>query len=160
MIGLFIVVAAKSSLESLRTKSLLCNQSVADVMSSNAVTADPDISLTDLVNRIILPNRVSFVPVVEDGVLLGHIDTKVLSMIDRENWSNTQVGDVFVELDATRVISPQDSAEDILKRMTESNQRKLIVAEGPRLVGVVALSDLMRLLQLLVSLETRPKAAG
>ena len=160
MIGLFIVVAAKSSLEGLRTKILLANQRVADVMSANAVTADPDLSLTDLVNRIMLPHRVSFVPVVEDGVLLGHIDTKVLSMIDRENWSNTQVGDVFVELEATRVISPQDSAELTLKRMTDSDERKLMVAEGRHLVGVVALSDLMRLLQLLVSLETRPKAAG
>jgi len=157
MIGLFIVVAAKSSLESLRSKTLLGNQKVADVMSANPVTVDPDLSLTDLVNRIMLPNRVSFVPVVEDGILLGHIDTKVLSMIDCENWSNTQVGDVFVGLDTTRVISPQDSAADILKRMTENDERKLIVSEGRRLVGVVTLSDLMRLLQLLVSLKTNPE---
>lgn len=160
MIGLFIVIAAKSALEGLRTKIMLGNQRVADVMSGNAVTAGPDLSLTDLVNRIMLPHRVSFVPVVEEGVLLGHIDTKVLSMIDQENWSNTQVGDVFVELEATRVISPQDSAEVTLKRMTESDERKLMVAEGRHLVGVVALSDLMRLLHLLVSLKTRPKAAG
>ncbi|MEM8800951.1 MAG: site-2 protease family protein [Pseudomonadota bacterium] len=157
MIGLFIVVAAKSSLENLRTKTLLGNQRVADVMSANTVTAGPDLSLTDLVNRIMLPHRVSFVPVIEDGVLLGQIDTKVLSMIDRENWSNTQIGDVFVGLETTRVISPRDNAADILKQMTETGERKLIVAEGRRLVGVVTLSDLMRLLHLLVSLKEKPE---
>ncbi|WP_165587007.1 site-2 protease family protein [Pseudaestuariivita atlantica] len=157
MIGLFIVIAAKSSLESLQTKTLLGNQRVADVMSAKVVAADPDLSLTDLVNRIMLPNRVSFVPVIEDGVLLGHIDTKVLSMIDRENWSNTQVGDVFVEFDTSRIISPHDNAADTLKQMAETGERKLIVAEGRRLVGVVTLSDLMRLLQLLISLKARPE---
>ena len=156
MIGLFIVVAAKSSFESLRTKILLGNERVADVMSPNAVTADPDLSLTDLVNRTMLRNRVSFVPVVEDGVLLGHIDTKVLSMIDRENWSTTQVGDVFVGLETTQVISPQARAADILKQMTETDERKLMVVEGRHLVGVVTLSDLMRFLQLLISFKAQP----
>lgn len=156
MIGLLIVVAAKSSFESLRTKTLLGNERVADVMSRNAVTADPDLSLTDLVNRTMLRNRVSFVPVVEDGVLLGHIDTKVLSMIDRENWSTTQVGDVFVGLEATQVISPQARAADILAQMTETDERKLMVVEGRHLVGVVALSDLMRFLQLLISFKAQP----
>lgn len=157
LIGIFIVAAAKSSLEGLRTKTALGNQTVANLMTRSVVTASPNLSLGDLVNRIMLPNRVSFVPVVEDDVLLGHIDTRVLSMIDRENWQNTQVGDVFVGLDAQHTTSPQESAADLLKRMTDSNERKMIVAKDRRLVGVVTLSDLMRVLQLLISLNAKPE---
>lgn len=144
LIGLVLVLVAKSSLEILRTKALLGHQTVADLMSRSVVTAPPDLSLDALVKTVLQPNRVSFVPVVENGVLLGHIDTNVLSMIDRENWQNTQVGDVFVGLGTQQITSPKENAAVLLKRMTKANTRRIIVADEQRLIGIVTLSDLMR----------------
>ena len=155
LIGTFILIAARSSVEAQRTKSLLGNQTVSDVMSKNVVTAPPEISLADLVNLIMLPNRVSFVPVVDQDEVIGHIDTVVLAKIDRENWGNTQVGDVFVALDPEGVVSPDGSAPDILRRFAETGRRKLLVVEGRRLKGVVTLSDLSRFLGLLSDLYSR-----
>jgi Zn-dependent protease len=157
LIGVFIVMAAKSALVSLQTKALLGKQTVASLMSRDVVTASPDLTLEDLVNRIMLPNRVSFVPVTEQEALLGHIDTKLLSMIDRENWQNTQVGDVFIALDAKHVTAPEVSAATCLKRMMDAGERKLIVAKDRRLVGVITLSDLMRVPHVLAGLQVAPK---
>ena len=160
LIGFFILLAARTAVESQRIKSFLGSQTVSDVMSRRVVTAPPDLPLTDLVNRVMLPNRVSFVPVVEDEVLLGHIDAEVLSNIDRENWGNTQVGDVFVGLDDQTTISPRFMAADLLQRFAESRHRKLLVVEDHRLLGVVTLSDLTRYLGLLTELHLgRPLAA-
>ena len=163
LIGTFILVAARSSVDAQRTKSFLGNQNVSDVMSRNVVTAEPEVTLADLVNRIMLPNRVSFVPVVDGDEVIGHIDTEVLSKIDRENWSNTRVGDVFVAFEAEGVVSPNDSAPDTLRRFAETGRRKLLVVEGRQLRGVVTLSDMSRFLALLSELyagRSRPKGNG
>lgn len=160
LIGLFIVFAARGAMESLRSKTLLDDRTVASVMTRDVLTADPDLTLADLVNGIMLPGRVSFVPVVENGTLIGHIDAAVLGMIDRENWSTTQVGDVYVGLDSVRTIEARALATDALRRITETGERKLLVLEDRELVGIVTLSDLVRQLQLLISLNLRPETAA
>lgn len=160
LIGTFILFAARSARAQLQTKTLLGDQTVADLMSHDVVTTGPDMTLDHLVNAVMLPNRVSFVPVVEQGVLLGHIDTSVLSMIDRENWSNTHVDDVFVELSADRTVCPGTPAPDVLRQFTETGHRKLVVVDDKGLAGVVTLSDLSRLLQLLSDLHWRPETAA
>ena len=160
LLGLFILFAARGAVESLRTKTLLGGQMVADVMSSDVITTDPDVTLDDLVDRTMLPHRVSFVPVVEKNVLLGHIDTTVLAMIDRDNWPNTCVGDVFVGLDRETAVSPGAAAIDVLKRFAETGTRKLLVVEDAQLVGVVTLSDLGRLLHLMSELQLRGRDIG
>lgn len=160
LIGIFILFAARGAVEAQRTKTLLSDQTVADLMSQEVIIADPEMTLADLVNRIMLPNRVSFVPVVEHSALLGHIDTEVLSMIDRENWPNTRVGDVFVNLETGRTVSPQTSAAEVLGRFSEMGHRKLVVIDDGQLAGIVTLSDLSRLLQLLSELHLRHAEAA
>ena len=156
LIGTFILFAARSAVEAQRAKTFLGAQCVGDLMSTPAFVTAPDISLSNLVNRVMLPNRISFVPVVENGQLLGHIDTEVLSMIDRENWSNTQVGDVFVALDGERSISPRTLAFDLLRQISETGCRKFFVVEDGRLDGVITLSDLIRVLQIMTALHGEP----
>jgi Zn-dependent protease len=153
LIGSFILLAARSAVQAQRVKSYLGGQRVSDLMSSDVVTVEPDVTLSDLVNRIMLPNRVSFVPVIEQDVLLGHINTEVLGRIDRENWANTKVGDVFVELDPAGVVSSGDQAADIVRRLGETGRRKLLVVDNRRLTGVVTMSDLSRYFALLAELH-------
>ena len=93
---------------------------------------------------------------VENEVLLGYIDTEVLSNIDRENWANTQVGDVFVELDGSALVAPDLPAQDVMARVAETGRRKFLVVEDHKLKGVVTLSDLAHFIGLLTELKLRP----
>ncbi len=155
LIGAFILVAARKALEDRRIKTLLGDERVQDVMSSDVIIAHPDMTLAKLVNTVLLPNKVSFLPVVDRDRVLGHIDTSVLTMIDRDNWANTLVGDVFVSLDANRATRPDTLAIDALKGLLETGQRKSLVMDGNRLVGVVTMSDFGRLLKILSDLHQR-----
>lgn len=155
LIGIFILLAARSCLENQRLKSYLGDMTVAKLMTQDAITTSPDTTLSHLVNRVMLPYRISFVPVVESEELLGYIDAGVIANIDRENWTNTQVDDVFVKLDPEEAVSPDGIAVDVVKRFTETGRRKLLVAEGKHLRGVVTLSDLSRYLDLLSQLHER-----
>ncbi len=149
MIGVFILAAARGTVETQRTSILLGGRTVGDLMTPSPVVTSPDTTLAALVNQIMLRRRVSFVPVLEDGVLLGHIDASVLAGMDRENWANTQVGDVFISLSSETTTGPETSVTDLLARIAASGQRKFMVVEAGRLRGIVTLADLVRYLALM-----------
>ena len=117
-------------------------------MTRNPITVDPDVPLSDFVDGVVLKYGLNFVPVVEDGTLLGYIDHAMVLAIDREHWTNTQVGDVFAGLDDASIVDPAMPVEDLLKEIAGSGRRKFLVTTKGRLVGVISLSDLSRHLRL------------
>lgn len=153
LIGLFLLTAAKSTYQNQLFKSVFSDKSVDSVMEDKPIYARPDQSLSELVNQVMLRHRVSFVPVVDSDILLGYVDSNVLTSIDRENWSNTLVGDVFVTIDETNSVSPSLAVGTLLETINTSGRRKFLVAEGRHLVGIVTLSDLMTLLAMVQKLN-------
>ncbi|MEX0338084.1 MAG: site-2 protease family protein [Arenibacterium sp.] len=148
LLALFVLAAARGSVESQRVKSLLGHKTVANLLTSKPIVATPQMTLSELVNQVMLHNRVSFVPVLENGVLLGHIDTTVLSGIDRENWANTHVGDVFVGLAESTTIPSTMQVTDLFDQIATTGQRKFMVVDDRKLAGVVTTADLTRYLAL------------
>ena len=147
MIGSFVLAAAKSSYENQLAHTVLKNKSVSAVMTRDPVTVEPAMTLADFANSILLGRRVSFAPVVEDGVLLGHMDQNLLAAIDRENWADTRVGDVFAGLDADAFVPPEMPAEDLLQHMSKTGRRKFLVVHEHHLDGVITLADLSQYLR-------------
>ena len=103
-------------------------------------------TLSNFANQIVLRHRVSFVPVVEGNVLLGHIDQSVLEGIERQNWGNTRVGDVFFGLDDSVMIPPELPVPDLLRIIADTGRRKFLVVLDHHLLGVITLADLTRFL--------------
>jgi CBS domain-containing protein len=112
-------------------------------------------TLADLVDNVMLRQRVSFIPVMERGVLLGHMDSAVLNGIDRENWSNTHVGDVYVALSDDTIIPSNMPVTELFERIAASGQRKFLVVDERRLAGVITTADLTRYLALVQELGRR-----
>lgn len=148
MIGAFVLMAARASYASQLATAVFKDKTVSDVMMINAVTASPDMTLSELVNHIILRKGVSFVPVLDGQVLLGHIDQTIVTGVDPENWGNTRVGDVFVGLEAGMMIPPDTPVPDLLAKITTTGRRKFMVVAGHDLRGVITLADLTRYLDI------------
>lgn len=127
-------------------------KTVASVMTEAAHMIAPDETLETLVDRVMLPQGLSFVPVVEQGVLLGYIDTGVLKTIDRENWATTRVDDVFVAFSDENSVSPETGLEALMKRFAETRRRKFLVVEDGQLLGVITLADMLGYLSLVQEL--------
>ncbi len=125
-----------------RQKPLLTDRTVADVMTRDPVTVPPDMTLSHIINQVVLRHRVNFLPVVETGILLGYIDSDVIASIDREHWSNMRADDIFVELSADRLLSATTTISTVLELIARTGQRKFLVTEGRHLVGVLTLADL------------------
>lgn len=146
MIGGFLLFASRASYQQQLARVVFGNRTVAEIMHRYPITVDPGMTLSELANNIILHEGVSFVPVVEDGVLLGHIDQATLAKIDRENWSSTRVEDVYVEIDESTTIGSDMPVQDLLARISNTGIRKFLVVSDHRLLGVISLSDLIRYL--------------
>lgn len=147
IIGAFILTAARSSYQWQLAQAAFEHKTVRDLMKRNPVTTPPDITLSEYVNSVMMDKAVSYVPVVESGRLLGHMDRAVLSGIERENWGNTRVGDVFVGLDDLGSVSPDTPVKALLERISTTGRRKFLVVADHELLGVISLSDLTHYLQ-------------
>jgi Zn-dependent protease/CBS domain-containing protein len=155
LIGFFLLSAARATYQRQLLDTGLADKKVSALMSRRLVTVSPDASLEELVHEIMLPRSVSFVPVVETGVLLGYVDRSLLSGIDRENWETTRVGDVFAGIEDDVCVGPDMPVREVLKRMTGPLRRKLMVVDGHKLVGVICLSDLLGYLSVLQEQDRR-----
>ncbi|KIN62683.1 Metallopeptidase, M50 family [Sulfitobacter noctilucicola] len=142
MIGAFVLIAARASYTSQLAQVAFDDKTVGSLMVRHPVTVGPDITLDYLINQIMLGRGVSFVPVTEGSVLLGHIDRSIVAGIDRENWASTRVGDVFVGLEDGVMIGPDTGVQDLLQIVSATGQRKFLVVSGHQLEGVITLSDL------------------
>jgi Zn-dependent protease len=142
LIGAFVLVAARASYAAQRVRTVFNDTLVSALMTPDHITVSPEMPLYEFVHHVMLPHRISFAPVLEGDVLLGHIDQSVLSHIDRENWSTTRVGDVFVGLDDAAMITPDLGVPALLERIAQTNRRKFMVVKDHQLLGVITLADL------------------
>lgn len=147
MIGGFVLIAARASYTSQLARVAFEGKTVGDLMTRHPVIVGPEMTLSDFANDIMLDHNVTFVPVIEADVLLGHIEQSVLSGIDRENWENTRVGDVFVGLESKTMVSPDLPVTNLLEVITKTGQRKFMVVADHNLLGVITLADLTHFLE-------------
>jgi Zn-dependent protease/predicted transcriptional regulator len=147
MIGGFVLMAARSSYQTQLARLAFDHKSVRDLMTENPITVGPEVTLSEFVNKIMLQSGVSFVPVVDAGMLLGHMGPAVLSAIDRENWGSIRVGDVFSGLDDASAVAPDVSVQDLIALIGKTGRRKFMVVDDHKLLGVISLSDLSHYLQ-------------
>jgi Zn-dependent protease/predicted transcriptional regulator len=143
LIGLFVLNASRGTYQQMVVRHGLSGRRVADLMTRDAHVVHPAATLHDLVDRVMLARGVSFVPVVEGGRLLGHVEAGSLRDLPREQWDDREAHELMTPLSAETSIPPGTTAEDALNLMMKSGRRKYLVAEGDRLAGVLSLSDLM-----------------
>ncbi len=147
LVSLFLLSTSRKMLTNAEKTTALTKQSIADLMTKDPHTARPDQTLSYLVNRVFLERGVSFVPVVEQDVLLGYVDFQMVRKIDREHWTTTTVEDVIEAVSAENTVSPDMTVLDLLVRIFATGRRKYMVANDSDLVGVITLSDLLGVLQ-------------
>lgn len=143
LIGFFVLNASRGTYQRLLMQDGLRGRRVAELMTPDPWTATPEMTLAELADRVMLAHAVSFAPVVDAGNVIGQIDAARMREVAREDWAATRVADAMAPLTDADLIAPRMTAEEALQRLSDGPQRKLIVAEGRRLRGILSLRDLM-----------------
>jgi len=153
LIGMFIRSAAQGSYQQLLTRRNLEGETVRRFMKTDPVAVPPSISLKELVEDYIYKFHFKMYPVVDDHELLGCITTKEVKQVSRDNWGHTPVGEMVDPCSTENTISPDADATEALSAMNRSGASRLMVVENSRLVGIIALKDLLNFLSLRVELD-------
>jgi Zn-dependent protease/CBS domain-containing protein len=153
LIGAFVQGAARSSLLRLHARAAFAGRTVERFM-----TPDPDVVPADLGLRAFLDEHVyarhhDFFPVVADGRLVGAVGRSEIKAAPHERWDELTVGDIMVPVGADNAIAPDADAGEALARMQARGASRLLVVDGGRLVGVIALKDLLEVVALRMDLE-------
>lgn len=153
LIGLFLSNAARSAYMQVLVRQALEGEPVRRFMTADPITAPPTITLREWVEDYVYRFHRKTFPVVDEGRLLGCIDTQALNQIPRPEWDRHTVGELMRRELQDVAIRPNADALDALRKMQQSGFSRLLVTEGDRLVGIISLKDLLQFFSLKIELE-------
>jgi len=153
LIGMFVRSAAQKSYQQLLTRKALEGEMVSRFMVTNPITVPPTTSLQQLVDHYIYRHHFKMYPIVEDGRLTGCVTLRQLKEVPHDQWNRVTVREVARPCSPAMNIPPDTDALQALSIMNRTGSSRLMVVVGDRLVGIIALKDLLQFLSLKLSLE-------
>jgi Zn-dependent protease/CBS domain-containing protein len=160
LIGLFLQGAATAAYQRLLQENALKGQTVRRLMSDDPTTVPADISVAAFVEDYLYPHGHDLFPVVSDHRLVGCVTVRDLKRVPRERWDTTAVGDIVDGCSAENTIAADIDAAEALATMQKGGRGRLMVTDGNRLVGVLALKDLLWRLALKAELDGTDRRTG
>lgn len=155
LIGLFIRSSASSAVYQEQMLRTFKGSPVQNFMTPDPVCTSPDCTLREFVDEYVYKYHFDLFPVTRDAELLGAMGLKEAKSVAREKWERVKVGDVMTPVSDENTIEATADAMKALLKMHKGKLSRLMVVENGRLVGVVALKDLLELLTLKMDLEGR-----
>jgi Zn-dependent protease/CBS domain-containing protein len=153
MIGMFMRAASSMSYRQVLIRRMLRGETVRQFMKADPVSVAPYVSLHDLVENYIYRHHYKLFPVVQDGGLVGYITARDVSQIPREEWEQRTVDELMHSYSTGNTIGPDEDAMKALAAMSRSGNSRLMVVENGKLVGIIALKDMLNFLSLKFDLE-------
>ena len=145
-IGWFLASAASSAVRQTRRRPAersATDVQVREVMQPNPVVVGPDLAVSELVSECFHRLNCSAAPVLDSGGLTGIVTEAAAQSAGEAAWRRLVVRQI---MDSNPVIvGPNDLAVRALKRMLARGATHAVVADGATVVGLLAISPLLRI---------------
>ncbi len=145
-LGWFLLNAATAEARYLLTQQALSGLRVRDVMTPNPIVVSPDTTLGQFMDNIMLSQRHTTYPVVENGKAVGLLPFRCVGNVPRSEWDVRRVRDCLIPLDHVPVLREGEDAVDALAELSQSGGGHGLVVSNGGLAGIVSTSDLARAL--------------
>ncbi|MFD1659260.1 site-2 protease family protein [Streptomyces caeni] len=159
LIGWFLIVTATAEARQAELRGVLKGVPVSRVMTPDPVTVPETMTAGRFLGQAPFDRyRHSAFPVVTpDGGVAGLVTLGIVNQVPAEARSSTTMGDVMRPLPEVETTAPGDMVVDLVPRLQESRERRALVLDGGRLVGIVTLADISRVVTWLTA-ATRPRS--
>jgi len=158
-IGWFLHNAAVMSLRQHLVRSLLDGVFASEMMSPDPEVVPPSLTLEELVESHFLVMRHQAFPVVEGGRPVGLVTLQHVKGVPRDSWRSRRVRDVMRDV-SELTVGPRDSMTHALEQMEVASERRVLVVDDDRLVGIISGSDVTTWLQRNAELESLREHGG
>ena len=153
LIGMFVRSASQGSYQQLLVRQVLAGEPVRRFMVTDPVTVPYYISVEQLVEDYIYKYHFKMYPVLQEDKLVGCISTREVKEIPRNEWNQHTVKEISKSCTGENTVPPGTDAMVALALMNRTRNSRLMVVEDGRLLGIIALKDLLRFLSLKLDLE-------
>jgi Zn-dependent protease len=143
LIGLFLRGAARMTYQQLLLRLAFEGQSITHLMNPAPVQVSPDISLRELIEDHLPRHLGKTFPVVEQGWLIGCAPLARIKQFRREDWAEHQVREILQPCPETTLIKPDADVLQALSHMQKLNLKHLLVVDDQKLLGSLALADIL-----------------
>lgn len=153
LIGLFLRNASQMSYRQVLIRKALEGEHVDQFMKPEIVSVSPSTSLEELLHNYVYRYHFKMYPVVENGNLMGVVSLSQLKEIPRDLWAGRTVGEIAERCTDGNTIDPDADAVRALERMGQSRNSRLMVVDRGKLVGILALKDMLDFLSIKLDFE-------
>ena len=145
LIGWFLVATSRQEVQASALGTELAGLRVGDAMTRDPLTVPAWVTLDRLWEHGVQARRVSSFPVVDlSADVAGLVTVARMRRVPTNRWSVTTVGDVACPLPQCVVAGPGDDLAAVARRMGRSPDRRAVVVDGGRVVGILTPSDVDR----------------
>ena len=155
LIGLFLRGAANAAYYQMFARQAFAGEPVARFMSASPVTVPPRISIAELVEDYILRYQYDLFPVADGERLIGCVSTRQIKGLARAEWPLRRVDAIMDPCSHDNMIDAGADASAALGQMRRTGNSRLMVTRAGKLVGIVALKDMLGFLSLKMDLDAR-----
>jgi Zn-dependent protease/predicted transcriptional regulator len=153
LIGLFLRNASQMSYRQLLIRKALEGEHVNRFMKPDLVTVNPGVTLSQLMDNYVYKYHYKMFPVVESDSLLGVVTLDQMKEVPREDWDKHTVKEIVETCTERNTIDPKADATKALEKMSKTGISRLMVVERGKLVGILALRDLLKFLSIKLDFE-------
>ena len=147
LIGWFLVNAASAEERSVVLGRQLSGVQVADVMSGPPVTAPPEANISSFIDEVVLHQRFSTYPLVdEDGRLTGLVTLNRIRQVPPDRRPDSRLRDIACPPEDVPTARPEEPLIELLPRLAGcTDGRAVVVDPDGRVIGVVSPRDVTRM---------------
>ena len=143
VIGWFLFMAAAASDQDVMLRLLLKDVKARDLMSPNLVTIPSNATISEAIDQFFLRYDHSAFPVA--GVeKTGLLTLRAVRQIPRDQWEIRQVWTATTRLDETCTVEPGTPMVEVMKRLREEDQDRVLVLDDGDVVGIITSRDIAR----------------
>lgn len=153
IIGMFLRSAANMSYQQVLIRRALEGEPVGQFMKTEPVTVEPNLTVDRLVSDYFYRHYHKMYPVLDGDRLVGCVTSREVKSLEPEQWPNMRVAEIAQPCSNENTIQANTDAMEAMSRMSRNESSRLMVVDGDRLVGIIALKDLLRFLSLKVELN-------
>ncbi|MGD0230655.1 MAG: site-2 protease family protein [Syntrophorhabdales bacterium] len=153
LIGMFLRNASQMSYRQLLIRRALEGEHVNRFMKPELVTVNPSVTLSQLMDNYVYRYHYKMFPVVESDKLLGVVTIDQLKEVPRDQWNSHTVKEIADTCTEENTIEPSADATKALEKMSRKSASRLMVVDRGKLVGILALRDLLKFLAIKLDFE-------
>jgi CBS domain-containing protein len=153
VIGLFLRGSAQAEMLRLELSSVMTDHTVGDFMSRDPVSVPAGTTLSELISDYVYRHHFGAYPVVDGKRAVGLIGIKHIRGVRESEWPTTTVDEVMTPLTQDMLVAKELPAMEALLRLQRDKEKRLIVAEGHSVIGILTLSDLMTVVGLMMEMR-------